>query len=80
LHRSDLAFAHALLTGFIEHQTLMYGLVINENKSARFSGHAVADEAVAIVLSAYGKKSAKPKPSLAVRAVATGLPPVLAHL
>ncbi len=46
--------AHALIIGFIAHQTLTYGLVINENKTAKLSGDYIADEAVRVALLAYG--------------------------
>jgi AcrR family transcriptional regulator len=53
--RSDkLIEAYALIIGFIAHQTLTYGLIINENKTAKLSGNRVADEAVRVALLAYG--------------------------
>jgi AcrR family transcriptional regulator len=49
-----LVEAYALIIGFIAHQTLTYGLIINENKTAKLSGHKVANEAVRVALLAYG--------------------------
>ena len=46
--------AHALIAGFIEHQTLTFGLVIDETKTAHFSGDDLAGEAVRAALLAYG--------------------------
>jgi AcrR family transcriptional regulator len=54
LQESKLLEAHALIIGFIAHQTLTYGLVINENKVAKLSGNYIADEAVRVALLAYG--------------------------
>jgi AcrR family transcriptional regulator len=51
--------AHALLTGFIEHQTLIYGLIIDEQRVADFAGDLVADEAVRVALLAYGTERAQ---------------------
>jgi AcrR family transcriptional regulator len=45
---------HALIIGYIAHQTLTYGLIINENKTAKMSGDDLADEAVRVALLAYG--------------------------
>lgn len=49
-----LVEVHALIIGFIAHQTLTYGLVINESKTAKLSGDYLADEAVRVALLAYG--------------------------
>lgn len=46
--------AHALIAGFIGHQTLVFGLVIDETKTAQFSGDELADEAVRAALMTYG--------------------------
>jgi hypothetical protein len=54
LKSDKLVEAYALIIGFIAHQTLTYGLVINENKSAKLSGDYLADEAVRVALLAYG--------------------------
>ena len=54
LRHDKLSEAHALIIGFIAHQTLTYGLVINENKKAKLSGDIVANEAVRVALLAYG--------------------------
>jgi AcrR family transcriptional regulator len=45
--------AHALIAGFIEHQTLIFGLVIDETKTAQFSGDPLADDAVRAALLTY---------------------------
>ncbi len=49
--------AHALIAGFIEHQTLTFGLVIDETKSAQFSGDDLARDAVRAALLAYGQQT-----------------------
>jgi hypothetical protein len=49
-----LVEAYALIIGFIAHQTLTYGLIINESKTAKLSGDKVADEAARVALLAYG--------------------------
>lgn len=54
LKSDKLVEAYALIIGFIAHQTLTYGLVINENKTAKLSGDYLADEAVRVALLAYG--------------------------
>jgi AcrR family transcriptional regulator len=54
LHKDKLNEAHALIIGYIAHQTLTYGLVINENKVAKLTGDYIADEAVRVALLAYG--------------------------
>jgi AcrR family transcriptional regulator len=54
LQGDKLVEAYALIIGFIAHQTLTYGLIINENKTAKLSGDKVADEAVRVALLAYG--------------------------
>jgi AcrR family transcriptional regulator len=46
--------AHALIAGFIEHQTLMFGLVIDETKQAEFTGDDLANDAVRAALLTYG--------------------------
>lgn len=53
LDRERLYQAHALITGFIEHQTLTYGLIIDEETIGPFSGDDVADEAVRAAFAAY---------------------------
>lgn len=50
---TKLVEVHALIIGFIAHQTLTYGLVINENKTAKLTGNYLADEAVRVALLAY---------------------------
>lgn len=54
LQMAKLPQVHALIAGYISHQTLIYGLVINENKVAKVSGDHLADEAVRVALLAYG--------------------------
>ena len=54
LQESKITETYALIIGFIAHQTLTYGLVINENKTAKLSGDAIANEAVRVALLAYG--------------------------
>lgn len=54
LRKDKLVEAYALIIGFIAHQTLTYGLIINENKTAKLSGDSVANEAVRVALLAYG--------------------------
>jgi AcrR family transcriptional regulator len=58
LEVSSLSHAHALLTGFIEHQTLIYGLIIDEDRVADFSGTDLAEEAVRATLLAYAPAGA----------------------
>lgn len=48
--------AHALIAGFIEHQTLTFGLVIDETKTAHFNGEELARDAVRAALLAYGQQ------------------------
>lgn len=49
----DSHHAIALVMGMIEHQTLLHGLFVSHLGVARFSGAAVADEAVRALLAAY---------------------------
>lgn len=53
IEAADVAKAHALITGYIEHQTLIYGLIIDEDRVGPFSGPELADEAVKAALLAY---------------------------
>ena len=56
LDSTKISEIHALIIGYIAHQTLTFGLVINENKVAKLSGDYVADEAVRVAILAYGGK------------------------
>jgi AcrR family transcriptional regulator len=53
LDKDRLYQAHAMITGFIEHQTLTYGLIIDEETVGPFSGDELADEAVRVACLAY---------------------------
>jgi AcrR family transcriptional regulator len=51
--------AHALIAGFIGHQTLIFGLVIDDDKIAHFSGDDLADDAVTAALAIYGTEAGR---------------------
>ncbi len=57
IDEANLHRAHALIAGFIEHQTLIFGLVIDETKTAHFNGEELARDAVRAVLLTYGQQA-----------------------
>lgn len=56
--------AHALIVGMIAHQTLTFGLVIDERRIAQYSGDELAEDAVRAALLAFGPPDVRRQPDL----------------